>query len=98
MISGGKHRTKVGLRERRIAGHVAGAGTPGRLDASIRTRRGSRAAPRRAPMATIPQPQPQEPEIPVPDPDDHPEREQPIEPNAGDTPAAAHAGGITAGK
>ncbi len=49
-------------------------------------------------MATIPQPQPQEPEIPVPDPDDHPEREQPIEPNAGDTPAAAHAGGITAGK
>lgn len=49
-------------------------------------------------MATIPQPQPQEPEIPVPDPDDHPEREQPIEPNAGDTRGAAHAGGITAGR
>jgi hypothetical protein len=35
-------------------------------------------------MATIPQPEPQEPEIPVPDPDDHPERDEPIEPNAGE--------------
>jgi hypothetical protein len=33
-------------------------------------------------MATIPDPSPQEPEIPVPDPDDHPERDEPIEPEA----------------
>lgn len=37
-------------------------------------------------MATVPQPDPQpaphQPEIPVPDPGDHPDRDDPIEPNA----------------